>query len=29
MEEMPRNSTGKINEKVLKNKIIADLSINR
>ena len=29
MEEMPRNSTGKINEKVLKNKIIADLSMNR
>ena len=29
MDEMPRNSTGKINEKVLKNKIIADLSINR
>lgn len=25
MEEMPRNSTGKINEKVLKNKVIADM----
>ncbi len=29
MEEMPRNSSGKINEKVLKNKVIADIAANR
>lgn len=29
MEEMPRNSTGKINEKVLKNKIISELTVRK
>ncbi|MEE1037749.1 MAG: class I adenylate-forming enzyme family protein [Eubacterium sp.] len=29
MEEMPRNSTGKINEKALRNKVIAELSVRK
>lgn len=29
MEDMPRNSTGKVNEKFLKNKVIADISAKK